>query len=203
MSRSLVILLHGVGAGGADMLSLAEGWRSALAETEFTAPDAPFAFDQGPTGRQWFSVAGVHTHNRSGRVVAAREAFDRTLRAVIEAAGFADRLGRVVLVGFSQGSIMALDAVASGRWPVAGIVAFSGRLSTPEPLTPAPNARILLIHGGADGVIPASESAHAEERLAHAGLSVSRQELPGLGHWISPDGAALAGQFLAGLIGQA
>ncbi|MDT8870818.1 hypothetical protein RAA17_05855 [Komagataeibacter rhaeticus] len=57
--------------------------------------------------------------------------FDDTLQSCISEAGFENRLDRVVLVGFSQGSIMALDAAISGRWPVAGVAAFSGRLASP------------------------------------------------------------------------
>jgi phospholipase/carboxylesterase len=117
-THSLVILLHGVGSNGADLLQLADSWRSELPETQFAAPDAPFPSDFG-TGRQWFSVTGVTAANRAGRVLAAREAFNRTLTEIVSAHGLGDRLERVVLVGFSQGSMMALDAPWSGNWPVA------------------------------------------------------------------------------------
>jgi phospholipase/carboxylesterase len=198
---ALVIFLHGVGSRGADLAALADLWRSQLPDTAFAAPDAPFAFDQGGPGRQWFSVRGVTEADRAQRVADAREAFDQTIRAIIEMHGLAGRLERVALVGFSQGSIMALDAVASGRWPVGAVVAFSGRLASPKPLAPATGTKVLLVHGDADPVIPAQESAQAEATLQTAGIDARQQRLRGLGHTISAEGAAIAGNFLADAFG--
>lgn len=198
---ALVIFLHGVGSRGADLAGLGGLWGPQLSDTAFGAPDAPFAFDQGVSGRQWFSVRGVTEADRPQRVVDARAAFDQTIRAIIEANGFADRLGRVAFVGFSQGSIMALDAVASGRWPVGAVVAFSGRLASPKPLAPASGTKVLLVHGDADPVIPAQESAQAEATLQTAGIDARQQRLRGLGHTISAEGAAIAGNFLADVFG--
>lgn len=203
MTRSLVILLHGVGSRGADLAPLGPIWAAAVPDTDFVAPDAPFAFDQGGVGRQWFSIRGVTDANRPARVAEARAAFDHTVTGIAAAHGLADRPDRIALVGFSQGSIMALDLVASGRWPVAAVIAFSGRLASPEPLTPATGTRTVLIHGAADPVMPVAESAIAEARLQAAGVAVSRFVLPGLGHTISAPGAEIAARVLAEALGPA
>ncbi len=192
MTRALVILLHGVGSRGGDLAPLGEMWRAHLPDTAFAAPDAPFAFDQGGPGRQWFSISGVTEANRLQRVAAARDAFDATIHGIAAGHGLADRPDRIALVGFSQGSIMALDLLASGRWPVAAVIAFSGRLASPEPLAPSLATRAVLIHGAADPVMPVDESARAETRLREAGVTVARHVLPGLGHTISAEGAAIA-----------
>lgn len=196
MSRDLVILLHGVGSNGADLATLADAWRRVLPNADFEAPDAPLPAGRGP-GRQWFGVNGVTEANRPERVVAAREGFDKTLGDVIAAHGLVGQPKRIALVGFSQGSIMALDAFASGRWPVAAIVAFSGRLASPEPLTPAEGTRVLLIHGDADPVMPMSESIRASTALKALGVDAACRILPGVGHTISHEGASIAGSFLA------
>ena len=198
MSRKLIILLHGVGSSGANIAPLGEAWHAAMPDTDFVAPDGPFGFDHG-AGRQWFSLDGITPENRPGRVVAARESFDRTLAAILAARGLTHRLDRVVLAGFSQGAIMALDAVASGRWPVAAVVAFSGRLATPS-LTPAGQTPVMLIHGDADGAIPVAESIEAEARLLAAGVAAKLHVLAGVGHTISPAGAEMAGRFIASLL---
>lgn len=195
MNRHLVILLHGVGSHGAAMAPLADGWRLDLPNVDFVAPDAPFAFGHGP-GRQWFSISGVTEANRPERVAAARAAFDETLRSIIAAHGLTDALERVALVGFSQGSIMALDALASGRWPVRAVVAFSGRLASPEPLTPVTTTPVLLIHGDADPIMPVAESDGAARRLNALGVDATCHVLPGVGHTVSFEGASLAGLFL-------
>lgn len=202
MSRSLVIILHGVGARGSDVAPLGDALRNRLPKTDFVAPDAPFPFDQGGPMRQWFSITGVTPANRVERVVAAREAFDRTVHAILADHGLADRPDRVAFVGFSQGSIMALDAVASGRWPVAATVAFAGRLASPPPFLPS-GAKVLLVHGDADTVIPAAESEQASRLLQQAGADCVLRILPQVGHFITPEGVAMAGDFLAAHLGSA
>lgn len=196
MKDGLVILLHGVGSSGDDLAGLGAHWAQTLPGLNYASPNAPFHFEHG-AGWQWFSLAGVTPENRPARVAAAREAFDRTLTTILEQHQMQDRLDRVVLVGFSQGSIMALDALVSGRWPVGGMVAFSGRLASPLPHTPPLNTPVLVIHGSADGVIPQAESERAVATLSALGTAVSSQFEPGVGHTISAQGARRAGEFIA------
>lgn len=196
MSRGLVVFLHGVGSHGASFAPIMRAWATERPDLEYAAPDAPFAFDLGPSGRQWFSIRGVTPHNRVERVVAARAAFDATLQACMDDAGFAGQPERVVLVGFSQGSIMALDAVASGRWPVAGVIAFSGRLASPQPYTPHAGTPVLLIHGAADPVMPPDEAPKAAQALEQVGVAVKTVILPGVEHTITAQGLARAYAFL-------
>ncbi|HEX8444782.1 MAG TPA: prolyl oligopeptidase family serine peptidase [Allosphingosinicella sp.] len=192
---SLIILLHGVGSNGQNMMALAHAWRETLPDSAFVAPDAPFAFDQG-AGRQWFSISGVTEQNRAERIAAARPAFDRVVRGEIEKHGFADRVDRVALVGFSQGSMMLLDVVATGRLPVAVGVAFAGRLGTPPPHDPARGTRLLLLHGAADTVVPVEELEQARTVLEASGVAVESRVFPDVGHTIIPEAAMLAGEFL-------
>jgi phospholipase/carboxylesterase len=195
MNRSLVILLHGVGSNGKDISGLASFWQQSLPNILFESPNAPEPFDHG-IGFQWFSVSGVTERNRAQRITEARTAFDRLLTGIIEQHGLGRHLDRVVFAGFSQGSIMALDAIATGRWPVAGVLAYSGRLASPLPLTPADATRLMLIHGADDPVIQASETTQAAKTLKSLGLAVETHILPGLGHTISTEGAALGALFL-------
>lgn len=197
-ARGLVVLLHGVGSNGADLLGLADVWRPTLPEVRFVAPDAP---ERLGGGYQWFSVAGVSVENRPERVRAARDRFDATVLGAISEAGFAGQLDRVVLVGFSQGTIMALDALASGRWPVAGVVGFSGRLASPLPYSPSRTSKLLLIHGDADRMIPASDSVAAGAAFEAMGVANEVAILKGVPHTISAEGAALAGKAIAEMLG--
>ncbi len=198
VNDSLVVFLHGVGASGADLAPLAEPLSAVLPAAAFAAPDAPTRFDGGGPGRQRFSVAGVSADNRQQRVEQAREGFDRVVSAALAERGFAGRLDRVALFGFSQGAIMALDAIASGRWPVAAVVAASGRLPGAADLLAAAAATpALLLHGEADAMVPALESRRAAARLNAAGFTVEARFFARLGHSISSEGVAAAGAFLA------
>ncbi|MBC2837156.1 alpha/beta hydrolase [Paragemmobacter straminiformis] len=191
----LAIFLHGVGAHGSSIAWMAD--HLALPGLAFAAPDAPFAFDASPAGpaRQWFSVAGVTAENRPARIAAARAPFDETLRAQMAAHGISDP-ARVALIGFSQGAIMALDAVATGRWQVGALVAFSGRLASAPPLAPAA-CPILIAHGLQDSVIPASEARAARAALAAAGADADLILEDRVGHAPGPQGLAAARTLLA------
>ncbi|MGO8739395.1 alpha/beta hydrolase [Rhodoblastus sp.] len=199
MDSSLVIFLHGVNAAGSQLAPLGDGWRALLPRTAFAAPDAPFAAVRG--GRQWFNLEGVTQESRPGRLAAARPAFDALMAEIVAAHGLSADLGRVALVGFSQGAMMALDALASGRWPVACVVAFSGRLASPPPLAPPPGAAVLLIHGEDDRAIPCQESRDAAATLKELGVRTQVRILPGVNHQVTQEGAALAGAFLALCLG--
>lgn len=193
MDRGLVILLHGVGSNGANMAALGRALAPALPGFAFESPDAPHG--SGPQ-REWFSVIGVTEANRPGRVVAARPGFDAVIAALIEQHGYSNALDRVALLGFSQGSIMALDALASGRWPVGAMVAFSGRLASPPPLAPATGTPLLLVHGDADPIMPSGESIRAAQQLTAAGVRARIAIEAGLGHQVSHGGLAEAARFL-------
>lgn len=194
--RGLVILLHGVGSNGANMEALGRAMAPALPGVVFESPDAPHSSGRG---REWFSVAGVTEANRPDRVLAARPSFDAVIDGLIAQHGFADELDRVVLVGFSQGSIMALDALASGRLPVGAVVAFSGRLAAPTPITPATSTQLLLVHGDADPIMLSSESIKAATELEQAGVPTTLIIEPGLGHLIASHGLSEATRFLVDL----
>lgn len=192
----LAILLHGVGAHGASLAWMAD--HLALPGLAFAAPDAPFAFDAAPGGpaRQWFSVAGVTPENRPARIAAARAPFDAVLAQTIAAHGLTGHPDRVALIGFSQGAIMALDAVATGRWPVGALIALSGRLATQPPLSPAAT-KILIAHGKQDTVIPATEATSAHAALTAAGANPDLVLEDRVGHAPGPEGMARARTLLA------
>jgi phospholipase/carboxylesterase len=198
----LVILLHGVAAFGYDLDPLAAVLRRALPGVAVVAPDAPFAYAQGP-GRQWYSLEEVTPENRAARIDAARPAFDALLGSVIDGQGLAGKLERVALVGFSQGATMAFDACASGRWPLRALALLSGRFVTPQPFAPPRAMPVLLVHGSADGAVPPEETRRAQAQLQAAGLAVENHILRGVGHTISPTGMKLTRRFLQQVFGAA
>jgi phospholipase/carboxylesterase len=188
----LVIFLHGLRGSGSVMAPFGTSWQKILGATKFVSPDAPFRHRGG--GREWFDVNDQVL--RPDRIAGARQAFDDLVGAIVEREGFENDLDKVAFVGVSQGAIMGLDAVASGRWKVGAVVSFAGLL----PLPPAASARetaVLLLHGGADQRIPATASVAAANQLKSAGFDVTLEVVPGVGHTISSEEAAKALRFLA------
>lgn len=194
MKPSLVVFLHGVGATGASLAPLGSRWATRLPGTAFESPDGPEPFSGGGNGRQWFSIAGVTAENRPERVEAARETFDVLLAALMARHGVQPE--QTALVGFSQGAIMALDALGSGRWSFAAVVAMAGRLASPEPLSPARATPLLILHGDADRVMPIAEAQTAEARLSALGVRVTSRVLHGAEHMVTFEGADAAEAFL-------
>ncbi len=199
--KQLVILLHGLGADGADLIGLAPHWGEILPDAAFAAPNAPFPCDMAPMGYQWFSVQD----RTPATVLAAVQAVAPSLNAFID-----DELARVglgadnlALVGFSQGTMMSLF-VAPRRAPsVAAVVGYSGRLIAPERLAEDAVSKppVLLIHGEVDDLVPFDSMAQAEQGLEAADFSVQTLACPGLGHGIDNSGLQHGGAFLKAAFG--
>ncbi|ODT61622.1 MULTISPECIES: alpha/beta fold hydrolase [Paracoccus] len=196
---SVVVFLHGYGADGTDLLGLSEPLAQHLPTTAFYAPDAPEPCRNNPMGYQWFPIpwldgsSEVDARISMSQSVSALNEFLDTVLAAEELT--ADRM---VLVGFSQGTLMALQVAPRRDDAVAGVVGFSGRLLSPETL--ATEARVhppvLLIHGDQDEVVPFDDMAVAGQALQGAGFTVYGHVMEGTGHGISPDGLSVALAFL-------
>lgn len=200
-ATSLVVLLHGYGADGRDLIDLGRYWSPLLPDTAFASPHAPEPCGMAPVGRQWFALDLRDPHEYSRGAAAAAPALDRFLDAELGRLGLgADRLA---LVGFSQGTMMALEVGPRRAVAPAGIVGYSGRIAGLERLAAEVRARppVLLVHGDRDEVIPVEALAETAAALAGAGLAVEWHVRPGLGHGIDGEALALGGAFLARLFG--
>ncbi|MBP2170257.1 phospholipase/carboxylesterase [Erwinia toletana] len=196
MAKDIVILLHGVGSRGDDLRGVAQLWSQDIPGVIVATPNGPQQFDMG-VGYQWFSVNGVTDQSRPARILAARNAFDATLQGILAQHQLSASEDNIMLAGFSQGAIMALDMLVSNRLPLAGVVAFSGRLASPVPYQPADNAALLLVHGQDDPVIGWHESEKAAQQLSALGVAVESAFEAGVPHTITASGARKAAEFIA------
>jgi phospholipase/carboxylesterase len=198
-AKSLVIFLHGYGADGSDLLGLADVLAPQLPGTAFVAPDAPDACAMSAFGRQWFPIPRF---DGSSEIDSARamNVSVQDLNAFIDARLAAEGLAidRLVLVGFSQGAMMALHLAPRRDVAMAGVVAISGRLLVAGMLASEARAKppVLLIHGDRDDVVDFSEMQLAGNALVAAGFSTFGHVMQGSGHTIAPDGLGVAMQFL-------
>jgi phospholipase/carboxylesterase len=193
--RQLVVLCHGVGADGHDLIDLAPTWAAALPHAAFVAPDAPERYDMAPIGRQWFSIADRTPMRLLAGVMSAASALDRFIDA--ELLRLALPADAYALMGFSQGAMTVLYAGLRRAAPPRALLCFSGALIAPERLAEI-TARppVLLVHGEADEVVPVERSRLAERSLRDAGLDVEALYCPGLGHGIDEAGLSVGALFL-------
>lgn len=181
--RRLIVLLHGVGSSARDMAGVGETLAQGVPGARVLVPDGFDPFDGGGAGRQWFSVRGVTPQNRVERIDGILPRLLDWIETRRLEAGLAT--GAAGLFGFSQGAILSLAAAAQG-YAAGAVVAAAGRLAVPVAPPTATSPRLLLLHGLADGVIPAPEGEDAARRLAEAGYGVRFAPEPGLGHGVSP-----------------
>ncbi|HXO02210.1 MAG TPA: dienelactone hydrolase family protein [Stellaceae bacterium] len=192
----LVILLHGLGADGNDLIGLAPYWAPLLPDAEFLSPNAPFPCDMAPYGYQWLSARDPSPEARLAGARAAGAMLDAFVTDELAKRGLTE--SELALVGFSQGTMMSLFVGPRRERQLAGIVGYSGRLIAPELFGAEIRSRppILLVHGTDDPVVSYDSMAEAEAALAAAGVPVETLSCPGIGHSIDGDGLQRGGQFL-------
>jgi phospholipase/carboxylesterase len=193
---SLIVLLHGVGADGNDLIELAPILGQHLPGTAFVSPHAPFPYDGAPMGRQWFSLMERTQEVMLAGVRASAPILDAFLDEELARLGLGP--DRLALVGFSQGTMMSLYVAPRRAQPIAGVVGFSGALVGADLLVAEVKSRppVLLIHGDADPVVPVQAMEGARRALAAAGIAVETERRPGLPHSIDQPGLVKALQFL-------
>jgi phospholipase/carboxylesterase len=182
----LFLLFHGVGARPYDMLPVMDRLAAEYPQAALLALPSPDPFDAVPgggSGTQWFSVKGVDEQNRPVRVA---EAMPRFVQAVREQqARFAIEWPRTALVGFSQGAIMALEAVQAEPRLAGRVLAFAGRHARLPTHVPE-DTTVHLLHGMDDRVVPAGPAVAAARQLVGLGADVTADVLPGIGHELHP-----------------
>ena len=199
--RGIVILLHGYGSNGADLISLAPIWRERLPGVLFVAPNAPEVCPGAPGGFQWWGLSGAGSSSRADGARRAAPILDAFIDAELAKAGLTE--DRLALVGFSQGTMMALQVGPRRARCLAGIIGFSGMLADEAALATEAMTRppILLVHGEADPMIPISAFYQTRDALKRYAFEVTSHVSAGLGHSIDGAGLNLGADFLATALG--
>jgi phospholipase/carboxylesterase len=194
---ALVILLHGYGSNGADLISLAPYWAKTLPGAAFVSPNAIESVPQVPGGYQWFPISQLDPQLMEQGARAAALSVDRFIDRELEKYGLSPE--RLALVGFSQGTMMALHVGLRREREVAGILGYSGVLVGARRLKDEMKSKppILLIHGDRDPTIPIPAMFDSAEALAASGHGAQWHVSYGVGHSIGPDGLELGAAFLA------
>jgi phospholipase/carboxylesterase len=192
----LVILLHGYGADGNDLIGLAPVLAPLMPDVVFHAPNAPYPCEGNPMGYQWFGISRLDPQVAAAGVRSAAPFVEQFLDDTMAAYGLDE--SRTVLVGFSQGTMMALHVGLRRAQPLAGIIGFSGMLAAPESLAKEIRSRppVLLLHGDSDEMLPHTLTERAAEVLRQHGVQTRMHIAAGVGHGIDQTGLGHAARFL-------
>lgn len=195
--KQMVVLLHGFGSSGADMIALAPHWQDALPDALFLAPHAPQRCGIMQGGYQWWGLSGFHPQALAAGASSAAPAIDAFVDRKLAQYGLAEE--NLALVGFSQGTMMALHVGLRRPRPVAAIVGYSGMLTGANELHHLIGGKppVLLVHGSADPIVPIAALHTAESELKRAGVTVKTHVSYGLGHTVDLVGLRLGRDFAA------
>ena len=200
-AKQLVVFLHGYGADGDDLIEIGRQWQRWLPDAAFVAPHAPELLPGQPAGRQWFALTFRDPHERWRGVNHAAPGLEAFLEAELARAQLP--ASKLALVGFSQGTMMALHLGLRRLQPPAAIVGYSGLLvleegKGPESLAGQVRAKppILLVHGDRDEVIPLDALFMSADALAAAEVPCEWHLSVGVGHGIDAEALRHGGLFL-------
>ena len=195
-ATSLAVLLHGVGSDGNDLIGLVPHWANLLPGTEFVSPHGPYPYDMAPQGRQWFSIHNVSPEEMFAGITGSALILEEFLQGELVRTGITP--DRLVLVGFSQGTMMSLHTALCGEVLLGGILGYSGRmvLDPSGPVAIKSRPPTMLIHGDSDELVPVASMLEAVEELSSNDILAQWHICRGLGHSIDQQGLAIGGRFL-------
>ena len=189
--QMILILLHGWGADGRDLIDLAAPIQAELPHLGLFTPHAPYPCSANPMGRQWFELT-ERFFEKPASVLAEIEDVSQLIDEMIEAVMTELSIGRdqIMLGGFSQGGMMTLylasQNAADKDMKLAGYASIAGALIAPDRLVPAGEtaAPIWLAHGQMDQVVPFAAMEKAQTELAEQRYDVSVCVRPMMAHSI-------------------
>ena len=195
--KQIVLLLHGFGSNGADLISLAPHWQRDLPDALFLAPNAPGRLSVLSAGYQWWPLSAFTPQALASGAASAAPAIDAFIDRKLHQYGLTE--ATLAIVGFSQGTMMALHVGLRRPRQVAAIVGFSGMLTGAHELSHVPITKppVLLVHGSADPIVPVAALHTAKSELEHLGVDVTVHVSPGVGHSVDPVGLRMGGDFVA------
>ncbi len=192
--QQLVVFLHGYGANGADLIDLGEYWSDLLPDAEFISPNAPQRCEVNPMGFQWFGIKDFSPFNIRAGLDQAQPILTNYLTQLLTERQLSP--SQLVLIGFSQGTMLALNTLFSISG-IRGVIGYSGAFyPPPAQLIAEPHPEVLLIHGDADMVVPYAAFTEALRQLSLFKIQAKSLTCPGLGHGIDTSGLKMGGEFL-------
>jgi phospholipase/carboxylesterase len=194
--KKIMLLLHGVGANGDNLISLANFFQEDFPDMLFIAPNGPEKFSEGFGGYQWFT----YWERSHAQIVQGVEQASAILQSYINQLQdeFELKAEDIILLGFSQGAMTAIQAGLTTQDNCAAILAFSGGIIKVDMnnFEVRSNPPVCLIHGQDDEVVPCSMSQISSDILSNLNVENECHIIPNLQHSIDISGINIAKDFL-------
>ena len=194
--KQIVLLLHGYGSSGVDLIALAPHWQRDLPDALFLAPNAPRRLSNLSSGYQWWPLSAFTPQALASGAASAAPAIEAFIERKLQQYGLTE--ANLAVVGFSQGAMMALHVGLRRPRQIAAIVGYSGMMTGGHELAHLPITRppVLLVHGSADPVVPVAALHAAKTQLERLGVDVTTHISTGVAHSVDPVGLRMGGEFV-------
>ena len=197
--NKLVFILHGYGADGNDLISLASHWQRFLPDYYFCAPNAPNVCQVSAMGFEWFDLMQSDLNQIKEETLISLDKLSESIKEKLEILNLTNK--DLILVGFSQGTMMSIQYAASQKEPISGVLGYSGRIYDEQLFLEKLNSKtkIKLLHGNSDEIVPVEEMYKTVDFLKKQKFDIDYNVYEGLGHSISPEGLSEGLVFLQNL----
>ena len=186
--KKLLILLHGYGANGLDLMPIGDYIKKTVTkfELDYSAPDAFEICDANPSGFQWFKLSPDrdYSYNTEVKKVSAKVLSDIIMQ---ETQNHHIKISDVILCGFSQGGMVALSTSLTAKDKPLATICLSGLLVDNISPIGKMQPNILVMHGEEDDVLPIDFYNKTKQKLDDHGIEYQAKSYPNLGHSISQD----------------
>lgn len=200
-AKQLIVFVHGYGADGNDLFSLSQYFARVAPDAAFISPNAPYRCAGAPFGYQWYDVWMQDPAERLAAIRGTAEVFDNFITRQLDRRGLTEE--NLVLIGFSQGTMMSLFAAPRRDKAIAGIVGYSGRMEAPDRLGDEIRSKppVVMVHGDSDELLAVSDMETAAAALKGCGVEIETHVRPGLGHGIDEEGIRIGLEFVKRVLG--
>ena len=194
--KNAVILCHGYGGNGKDISILANYWKNYLKDTVFICPDAPEICAVSPSGFQWFDLLDENKEQILSKSLIAEMKLNKFIDEVKN--NYQLAANKIVMCGFSQGCMIALQTSLKRTDKLKGVIGYSGKIINKEHLAKNINSRpsIFLMHGDKDEVVPISFLLEAKEFFSNNSYEISTAIFKNCEHRIPQEGSSLGLEFI-------
>ena len=197
--NKLIFILHGYGADSNDLFSIATYWQRFLPDAYFCVPNAPNSCQVNPAGFEWFDLMQTNNETIIKESLVSLKKLEDTINKKINDLKLEHQ--KLILVGFSQGTMMSIQYAIRQKKKIAGVLGYSGKIYDYElfnkELISKPKMRFL--HGNIDEIVPIEEMYKSVDFLKQKDFDVDCKAYEGLGHSISPDGLSDGLDFIKSL----
>lgn len=192
-TKQLIVLLHGLGSNGHDLISIAPFMQESLPDAHFFAPHGIETYDLIPSGYQWFSL-------KERDPVILQKELNRVKTLIMELIQQKQRElhlsnKNTILVGFSQGAMTAAYLTLSQNQPFAATIGFSGAVVMPQEIS-CTGTPICLVHGTKDIVVAYDLCIKSCEELRSSNINAEYYLIENLAHTIDIKGINIATSFI-------